>query len=163
MGIADTSAVAGSKSGSVLRYGNPVFDCDGAWVRALSRQLATVVTVGGVVGTGNLERLTAYVKRFILDDKPFVLDLSAIDAVTAESEAFLEGVARTCEAAGVQWAIVAGDAVAPLLGNAKPSYDAGALPVATSVAEALSHFADVNFRRRALLLPLLAAKLNKTA
>jgi hypothetical protein len=163
MGTTNASAVSGSKSGSVLRYGNPVFECEGAWVRALSRQLATVVTVGGVVGTHNLERLTAYVKRFILDDKPFVLDLSAVDSIADEAEALLDAVAWRCEATGVQWAIVAGDGVAMLLGNVKPTQDAGALPVATSVAEALGHFADVNFRRRTLLLPLLTAKLNKTA
>ena len=159
MGTTNALAVSGSKSGSVLRYGNPVFDCGGAWVRALSRQLATVVSIGGVVSSENLDRLTAYIQRFILDDKPFVLDLSAVEAISTQAGAMLDDVAQACEDAGVQWVMVAGDAT-PSVNSAQD----GVFPVVPSVAEALRHFADVNFRRRTMLLPLLAAaKLNKSA
>ena len=111
---------ASSLSGSVLRYGNPVVDCDGAWMRALSRQLANVVTVGGSVSAENLDKLTAYVKRFIIDEKPFVLDLSAVDSIAAQADQLLDAVGEACEKAGVEWAMVAGDVVTAVLGGAMP-------------------------------------------
>ena len=95
-----TPVNASSLSGSVLRYGNPVVDCDGAWMRALSRQLANVVTVGGSVSAENLDKLTAYVKRFIMDEKPFVLDLSAVDSIAAQAAQLLDAVGDACEKAG---------------------------------------------------------------
>ena len=153
---------ASSVAGSVLRYGNPVFDCDGAWIRALSRQLATVVTVGGSVSTENLDKLTAYVKRFVIEDKPFVLDLSAVDSIAVQAAQLLDAVGDACEKAGVEWAMVASDRVTDLLGAAAEAVEA-ALPVVPSVPDALEHFADVNLRRRTLLLPLLATKLTKSA
>ena len=66
----NVSTDAFRKAGSVLRYGNPVFDCDGAWIRALSRQLANVVTVGGSISSDNLDRVSALVRRFVNDEKP---------------------------------------------------------------------------------------------
>ena len=39
-------------------YGNPPFDCDGAQIRACSRQLATVVTVTGDLDDANLDRVS---------------------------------------------------------------------------------------------------------
>ena len=139
----------------VLRYGNPVLDCDGAWVRALSRQLATVVTVGGTLSAQNLDRLTAQVRRFVIEEKPFVLDLSAVDSVITPATKLLDAVSDACEKAGVEWAMVAGDAVTALMGAARP--------VVPSVPEALEHFADANTRRRAMLVPLMATKLTKSA
>lgn len=139
----------------VLSYGNPVLDCDGAWVRALSRQLATVVTVGGTVTAENLDRLTAQVRRFVIDEKPFVLDLSAVDSIAASPTPLLDAVSDACDKAGVEWAVVAGDAVTVLIDAAGP--------VVPSVPDALEHFAEVNMRRRTMLLPLLATKLTKSA
>jgi len=63
---------------TTFRYGNPAFDCDGAQIHAHCRQLATVVGVSGAIHPDNLDRLTAYASRFILGDKPFVLDLSGV-------------------------------------------------------------------------------------
>ncbi len=146
---------ASTLAGSVLRYGNPVFDCDGAWIRALSRQLANVVTVGGSISSDNLERITAYVRRFVNDEKPFVLDLSALDVVAAPASRLLEVVGEACEKAGVEWAMVAGGGLDQLLGNTAPVVD--------SVPEALDQFAEANMRRRSMMMPLLAAKLTKSA
>ena len=156
---------ASSLSGSVLRYGNPVVDCDGAWMRALSRQLANVVTVGGSVSAENLDKLTAYVKRFIMDEKPFVLDLSAVDSIAAQADQLLDAVGEACEKAGVEWAMVAGDVVTEVLGGAMPARESAdaPLPVVDSVPDALDHFADANLRRRTMLLPLLATKLTRSA
>jgi hypothetical protein len=127
--------------------------------------LANVVTVGGSVSPENLDRLTAYVKRFIIDEKPFVLDLSAVDSVAAQAGQLLDAVGEACEKAGVEWAMVAGDVVTALLGgdrSARESEEAE-LPVVDSVPDALDHFADANLRRRTMLLPLLTTKLIKSA
>ena len=56
-------------------YGNPPFDCDGAQIRACSRQLATVVTVTGDLDDANIDKVSQYTKRFVLREKPVVLDL----------------------------------------------------------------------------------------
>ncbi len=63
-------------------YGNPAFDCDGAQIRACSRQLATVVTVTGDLDDANLEKVSQYTKRFVLREKPVVLDLSGVSSAT---------------------------------------------------------------------------------
>ncbi len=51
-------------------YGNPAFECGGAQVRTVCRQLATVVTVQGVVDDSNIEKVTALALRFIIAEKP---------------------------------------------------------------------------------------------
>lgn len=156
------AAASASQPGAVLRYGNPAVDCDGAWIRALSRQLATVVTVGGSVSAENCERLTAFVKRFILD-KPFVLDLSAVDSIGVQAGQLLDAVGDACDDAGVEWAMVGGDAMAKLFGGGRSATQAAVFPIAASVPDALDHFAQANLRRRTMLLPLLATKLTKSA
>lgn len=158
-----TQMTASPSAGAVLRYGNPVFDCDGAWIRALSRQLATVVTVGGSVGTENIDRVTAFVNRFIPGEKPFVLDLSAVDAMSGQAARLLDAVADACENAGVEWAMVAGEAVVGAVGDAARGIAEVAWPVVASVPDALEHFAEANQRRRSMVLPLLAAKLTRSA
>ena len=151
----NASTEALRKAGSVLRYGNPVFDCDGAWIRALSRQLANVVTVGGSLSADNLDRVSALVRRFVNDEKPFVLDLSALDIVTAPAARLLDVVSETCERAGVDWAMVAGG------GGARDLDSAGT--VFASVPDALEEFAEANTSRRTMMMPLLGAKLTKSA
>ena len=61
-------------------YGNPAVECDGAQMRALCRQLATVVTVSGEINETNVECIGDYAKRFVLMEKPFVLDLSGVSS-----------------------------------------------------------------------------------
>ena len=65
-------------------YGNPALDCSGAQMRALCRQLATVVTVSGEVNESNLDVITAYARRFVLTEKPFVLDLTGVSSFSPE-------------------------------------------------------------------------------
>ena len=151
----NASTDAFRKAGSVLRYGNPVFDCDGAWIRALSRQLANVVTVGGSISSDNLDRVSALVRRFVNDEKPFVIDLSSLDIVTAPAARLLEVVSETCEKAGVDWAMVAGGPAGQALENAGAVY--------ASVPDALEEFAEANTSRRSMMMPLLGAKLTKSA
>ena len=84
-------------------YGNPTFDCDGADIRAHCRQLATVVTIKGHLDDSNVDCASRYTRRFILAEKPFVLDLSDIASFTREAISLLFTVDDVCTAAGVEW------------------------------------------------------------
>ncbi|MFN3006815.1 STAS domain-containing protein [Mycolicibacterium wolinskyi] len=132
-----------------FRYGNPAVVCDGASMRAYCRQLATVVTVKGDIDNGNLERIAAYVGRFVLAEKPFALDLSGVNNFAPEAVSMFYDIDDRCAAEGVDWAVIASPAVAAELRQE----DAG-VPLTASVPEALHHFAEGNLARRRLL-PLL--------
>jgi anti-anti-sigma regulatory factor len=132
-------------------YGNPAFDCDGAQMRALCRQLATVVTVNGDVNDANLDRIGAYAKRFILMEKPFVLDMAGVNSFSPECISLLYVLDEACDRAGVEWSVIASQQVMRTL---RLSGERETFPTMESVAEALHHFADsIGERRR--LLPLL--------
>jgi anti-anti-sigma factor len=132
-------------------YGNPAFDCDGAQMRALCRQLATVVTVNGDVNDANLDRIGAYAKRFILMEKPFVLDMTGVNSFSPECISLLYTLDEACDRAGVEWSVIASQQVMRTL---RLSGERETFPTMESVAEALHHFADsIGERRR--LLPLL--------
>ncbi|MBB2988688.1 anti-anti-sigma factor [Mycolicibacterium iranicum] len=130
-------------------YGNPTFHCDGADIRAHCRQLATVVKISGHLDGANVERSGRYIDRFILPEKPFVLDLSDVDSFAAEALSLLFVVDDLCTAAGEEWSLVASRAVEQALRDAGIDF-----PAAGSVPEALNHFADAMVARRQLL-PLL--------
>jgi hypothetical protein len=133
-------------------YGNPTFDCDGAQIHALCRQLATVVKIDGVIDETNIERVTAFARRFVLAEKSYVLDLSGVISWAAQSISLLDAVDENCFNLGVEWSLVASE---PVL-RALRACGAG-VPVSDSVADALHHFADgIDERRR--LLPLLTKK-----
>lgn len=134
-----------------FRYGISAQNDDGALVRAYSRQLATVVSVSGVVDGHNLDQVLARVERHVLDDD-FILDLGGLDAVSAESHDLVCAVERACRAAGVQWILVAADEVVDGLNL---DADQVSCAVAQSVREALRFFADLSGVRRRILLPLL--------
>lgn len=132
-------------------YGNPAFDCDGAQMRALCRQLATVVTVNGDINDANLDRIGAYARRFILMEKPFVLDMTGVNSFSPECNSLLHGLDEACDRAGVEWSVIASQQVMRTL---RLSGERETFPTMESVAEALHHFADsIGERRR--LLPLL--------
>lgn len=130
-------------------YGNPTFHCDGAGIRAHCRQLATVVTISGHLDEVNVERASEYTDRFILAEKPFVLDLSGVDSFTGDAVSLLYAVDDVCTAAGVDWMMIASRAVEQTLREVGIEF-----PAAGSVPEALNHFADAAIARRQLL-PLL--------
>ena len=132
-------------------YGNPAVDCDGAQMRALCRQLATVVTVSGDINDTNVDRISAYAKRFVLMEKPFVLDLSGVNSFSPECISLLYNLDEDCHRAGVEWSIIASQ---PVHRTLRLSGERETFPTAGSVPEALHHFADsIGERRR--LLPLL--------
>jgi anti-anti-sigma factor len=134
------------------RYRNPVFDCGPARIRTQCRHLATVVTISGAIDAGNVDRVGEYVRRFILEDNPFVLDLSGVDCFAAQAVSLLHRIDDECCRAEVEWALVPSRAVSQIL---RITNEDGAFPVVDSVHQALQHFADVIAMRRRVLLPLL--------
>jgi anti-anti-sigma regulatory factor len=132
-------------------YGNPAFDCNGAQIRACSRQLATVVTVTGDLNDTNLEQVSQHAKRFVLREKPMVLDLSAVSSATPHIVSLLCEVDDACNAAGVEWSLIASQ---PVSRAVRAFDDRVELPTVASVADALHHFSDAILERRRLL-PLL--------
>ena len=93
-------------------YGNPAFDCDGAQIRALCRQLATVVTVNGDVDDTNLDHIS-HVRQALRPDG------EAFRAGSERSEFRYSGHAfrccttstRTAAHAGVEWSFIASQPV----------------------------------------------------
>ena len=132
-------------------YGNPAYECDGAQIRATCRQLATVVTVTGDLDDANLDKVSQYTKRFVLREKPVVLDLSAVSSATPHIISLLSDIDDACVAAGVEWSLIASQ---PVNRAVRTFDDRIELPTMASVADALHHFADATLERRRLL-PLL--------
>lgn len=134
------------------RHAHLPLDCNGAAVRAQCRHLATVVTITGAVDTGNADQVSEHSKRFILPDKPFVLDLSGLDSFATQAVRLLQWLDDVCSVAGVEWAVVPSQAVTTAL---LVTHEESSFPIFGSVHEALQYFADANSARRRLLLPLL--------
>ncbi len=132
-------------------YGNPPFDCDGAQIRACSRQLATVVTVTGDLDDANLDRVSQHARRFILREKAVVLDLSGVSSATPHIVSLLCDVDDACTANGVDWSLIASQ---PVTRAVRIFDDRVELPTVATVADALNQFADAMLERRRLL-PLL--------
>lgn len=133
------------------RYGNPVVDQGGARIRAHCRHVATVVTISGRLDASNIEAAGTVAKRFVLPDKPIVLDLSEVTDFAPGALALLQDLDDACAAADVSWALIVDDAVSQVLAVA----DGVQLPVVSSVAQALHDFDDEILDRRRFLLPLL--------
>lgn len=139
-------------SNVVAHKGSPIFDCGGAQVKALWRQLAIVVTVSGDIDADNLERVSACVRRFARAGKPVVLDMSAVESLPVQAVRCLYELDEDCCAAGLEWALIAGPAVIAAL----PVGDGDAVfPTMHSVPDALHELADEIVMRRRLLMPLL--------
>src|SRR5258708_1870348 len=132
-------------------YGNPPFDCDGAQIRACSRQLATVVTVAGVLDDANLDRVSEHARRFILREKAIVLDLRGVSPAPRHIVSFWCDVDEACTATGVDWSLIASQSVTRAV---RIFDDRVELPTVATVADALNQFADAMLERRRLL-PLL--------
>jgi anti-anti-sigma regulatory factor len=134
-----------------FHYGNPALDCERAQMSALCRQLATIVSVGGEVDDSNIGPLTQYAARYVLCEKPFVLDLSGVESFADRAMALLYAIDDACYDAGVEWAVVASPAVIRMMSNYGDPAD---FHTVDSVPEALHHFADSTAARRRLL-PIL--------
>lgn len=130
------------------RYGNPADDYKGAHIWARSRHNATVVAIGGRIDARNIEHVIERAVRVARPDAPFVLDLTGATSFSPAAVRLLTAVDDHCTALGVQWALVAGDAVARRIQHAD-------FPMLNTVAEAEHAFDDALLRRRRMLLPLL--------
>lgn len=133
------------------RYGSPVVDQGGARIRAHCRHVATVVTISGLLDSSNIEAAGRVAKRFVLPDKPIVIDLSEVTEFAPEALRFLQDLDDACAAADVRWAVIVGDAVSTAVLAANDVQ----VPVVSSVAQALHDFDDEILDRRRFLLPLL--------
>ncbi|MCV7313972.1 STAS domain-containing protein [Mycolicibacillus parakoreensis] len=133
------------------RYGNPVTDYGDARLRVQSRQLATVVTISGRIDETNIERIRQYAKRYVLAEKPFVLDLSDVTFFSSQGMSLLHCLEETCCTVGVEWCLIAGQPVKDML---RAFGGEAAFPTADSTPEALNQFLDAMHQRRRLL-PLL--------
>ncbi|HKI43027.1 MAG: STAS domain-containing protein [Mycobacterium sp.] len=127
-------------------------DCGGARIRAHCRHLATVVTIQGEIDAVNVERLAQYLRRFLLDESPVVLDMSDVSGFTVAGLSLLLTFDDDCATAGLEWTLVPGRAVTELLSDAAAEET---FPVARSVHEALRNLADAIVSRRQLVLPLI--------
>lgn len=132
------------------RYGNPADDYRGAHIWTHCRHSTTVVAVAGKVDAANVGHITDHVARFIASGTPLVLDLSGVTAFSPDAAPLLEAIDRQCAAAGVQWALVAGEPVTRYLAAGAEYLLAG------SVTEAEQRFDDAILARRRGLLPLFA-------
>jgi anti-anti-sigma factor len=117
-------------------------------MRACARQLATVVTLDGDIDSSNVGQVTQYVTRYVLAEKPFVLDLTAVNSISARGVSLIFALDDKCDAAGLEWELVANPAIVDSLSC---DIDPTTLPLSGSVARALAHFADMTGRRRRLL------------
>ncbi|MCV7192813.1 STAS domain-containing protein [Mycolicibacterium brumae] len=131
-------------------YGNPAIICGGAQIRVQCRHLATVVTISGVLDEANAAQAMTETRRFVIAEKPVVLDLTAVESAPDDYLPVLESVDSACAAAGVEWLLVTSPAVAAQIRIGEDGF-----AVATSVPEALQWLADDVFIRRRMLLPLL--------
>jgi anti-anti-sigma regulatory factor len=134
------------------RHAHLPFDCNGAAVRAQCRSLGTVVTITGAVDSTNVDQVSEYTKRFILPDKPFVLDLSNLDSFAAQAVRLIYRIEAVCTAAGLEWSVIPSQAVNTAL---LVTHEESSFPVFVSLHEALHYFADATSARRRMLLPLL--------
>lgn len=132
-------------------YGNPAHDCGSAQMRARCRQLATVVTITGTIDDCNVAGVTEYARHFVLAEKPFVLDLSGVSVFAVQGISLLDSLADDCDAAGVEWRVIASDPVVRILSAYS---DTTGIPASGSVPDALGEFAELSLSRRRLL-PLL--------
>lgn len=131
-------------------YGNPAIICGGAQIRVQLRHLATVVTISGVLDASNAQDAMTATRRFVIAEKPVVLDLTAVSSCPDDYLPLLESLDQACRAEGVEWLLVTSPAVAAQIQIGEEGF-----AVATSVPEALQWLADDVFLRRRMLLPLL--------
>jgi anti-anti-sigma factor len=139
---------------AIPRQGNHTFDCGGAQIRAHGRHLATVVTIRGEIDAANVDRVSEYIRRFILGKSPLVVDISGVSNFAPAGVSLLYLLDEACHTAGVEWTLVASPAVRELLGQGCDENET-MFPMTRSVHEALHDLADAIVSRRQLVLPLI--------
>lgn len=130
---------------------NCTFYCGNAQIRAYARQLATMVTIQGEIDADNVERVTEYIRRFTLGEKPVVVDMSGVTHFATAVVDLLRAFDADCDSAGVEWTLVASPVVIELLCGP----EASEFPITGSVHEALRNLAEAIASRRQQVLPLI--------
>src|ERR1700739_4966752 len=128
--------------------GNYPFECGGAQIRAHCRHLATVVTIRGEIDAVNVDRVSKYIRRFIIGTNPVVLDVSHVSGITAAGLSLLHGLDEDCRTAGVEWTLVARPAVVELLGDDRDQEKGAMFPIIGSVHQAPRNLGAGIVRRR---------------
>ena len=113
MAVVTGKATGDATTSAAFRYGNPAVACGDAEVRAQCRQLATVLTVTGVIDETDVDLVAAQARRCVLPEKPFILDLSGVTSFTLSGIAqFLKGDFAMIRTAGDDaWDITSPDGV----------------------------------------------------
>jgi anti-anti-sigma factor len=115
--------------------------------------LATVVTISGDVDATNIDRVSDYVQRLVLEGNALILDLSAVDFLAAQGISVLIAVDDAYRRGALQWALVPSHAVSRLL---RIGDHDNILPAASSVPEAMQYIAK-HARLRHQLPPVTTA------
>jgi anti-anti-sigma factor len=129
-------------------------DSDSVHMRAHLRHLATVLTISGDIDARNTDRVNAYAARLVPVGNAFLLDLSGVGFLAAQSISVLVTVGDACDDAGLPWALVTSHAVDRVL---RISEHDDILPVASSVADGMQYFADLARVRQEVPLSRLAS------
>jgi anti-anti-sigma factor len=104
------------------------------------------VTISGDVDATNIDRVSEYATHLVMVGNALVLDLSDINFLSAQGISVLIAIDDTCCAAVLQWTLIPSHAVNRLL---RINDDENTFPTASSVPEALQHFANhARVRRR---------------
>ena len=114
-----------------------------------------MVTIRGEIDAVNVDRVSEYIRRFILGTDPVVLDMSDVSHFAPAGISLLHMLDEDCRAAGVEWTLVASPAVIELLGDGRDEDGAAMFPIARSLHAALRNLADAIVSRRQLVLPLI--------
>ena len=109
------------------------------------------MTIRGEIDAVNVDRVSQYIRRFILDKAHVVLDMSDVSHFAPAGISLLHMLDEDCCAAGVEWTLVASPAVIELLGDG----DDAMFATTRSVHAALRNLADAIVSRRQLVLPLI--------
>lgn len=118
--------------------GKYLIDCDGAWLCPYSEGGATIVQIGGEIDASNADWLSESVICYAATASALVVDTTAVDFCSVKGLRDLIALDKLCHDSGIEWALITGSAVRPLL---EVSGVNSTLPVADSVSTALQSLA----------------------
>src|SRR5665254_5577 len=79
-------------------------------------RLATVVTLDGDIDASNVQQVMQYATRYVLAEKPFVLDLSVVNSISPQGISLIFAIDDKCDAAGLEWELVANPEIIATIG-----------------------------------------------
>lgn len=126
-------------------------DCAGARLRVTARSLATVLSLEGDIDLTNAGRLVTAVQRFAKLGVPLVVDCSRTEFIGLAGFRALLVLDQDFHRCGLQWCVVSGAAMRPLL---RVSANHG-LPLAESIPEALRYIEEDAGERHSRLADLV--------